>query len=124
MSVTEHSIREVSKVGGILPKTKAQEKILAFCNRLRSKAGQRPRRFLSKGVREDPWGCTIANTIAYGTNMDICASVFDTINFSIEHPTHLPCSPPHIVNVEVKTPKYVATFMTKFDEGDIPELVR
>lgn len=91
--------------------SRTEQRVLAFCNRIRAKLGLKPRKRLVKGNKDDCFRCVVSNTIASPSSEFI---VSDDCSIVAGH---------NGKEVGVRTPKYIKDFMRRFDAGEYPHLV-
>lgn len=91
---------------------KLHEDVLAFCNRIREEQGLKPIKKLPRGVQRSNTCCPVARALQ---PLDPCVNGrtvrFNTRNDNFWRATKI-------------LPKYVGTFIGRFDRGDFPELVK
>lgn len=102
--------------------TQRQQRTLAFCNRVRVALGKKPRKTLAKGNLSDSKSCPIANTIyEYGIR---AASTFLIVDHKSDRLMLTGAGFDVSVDGRIRYPQYASEFVARFDQGQIPELVK
>ncbi len=108
----------MSSLNGIQPRNRNEKRILNKINRIRKILNLKPLSKILKGNMGSINSCPIAKSIHYGSHdIDVCVDG-DSI---IVDPINMTEGEEELYSEEV--PQYIEEWITKFDNGNIPELI-